>query len=102
MVHIGHIFVNVPTCSTGAGGDRCLRGDTPVLAPKWEDFDAEAHTARVRRSLYRGELNDPKTEESERTTPYSGIVREALEHLEKSDRKNPDFLVAKAVARGKA
>lgn len=66
--------------------------ESEVLALKWEDFDTEAQTVRVRRSLYRGELNDPKTEKSERMIPYGGMVREALERLEKSDRKNPDFL----------
>jgi len=70
--------------------------ESEVLALKWEDFDVEAQTVRVRRSLYRGEINDPKTEKSERVIPYSEMVREALERLEKSDRKSPEFLFVTA------
>jgi integrase len=70
--------------------------ESEVLALKWDDFDTEAQTVRVRRSLYRGELNDPKTEESERVIPYGGMVQEALEHLGKSERKTPDFLFVTA------
>jgi integrase len=66
------------------------------LANHREDFDTEAQTIRVRRSLYRGKLNDPKTEKSERVIPYGDMVREALERLEKSDRKSPDFLFVTA------
>ena len=66
--------------------------ESEVLALKWEDFDTETQIIRVRRSLYRGKLNAPKNERSERLIPYGGLVRDALEHLAKSDRKAPDFL----------
>ena len=67
-------------------------GESEVLALKWEDFETEAQTVQVRRSLYRGHLNDPKTEKSERVIPYGNMVREALEHLRNSGRKTSDFL----------
>ena len=70
--------------------------ESEVLALKWEDFDTEAKMIRVRRSLYRGKLNDPKTEKSERVIPYGDMVREALERLERSDRKSLDFLFVTA------
>ena len=70
--------------------------ESEVLALKWEDFDTEAQMIRVRRSLYRGKLNDPKTEKSERVIPYGGMVREALERLGNSERKTPDFLFVTA------
>jgi integrase len=66
--------------------------ESEVLALKWEDFDAEAQIMRVRRSLYRGKLNAPKTEGSERAIPYGELVRQALERLANSKRKAPDFL----------
>ena len=70
--------------------------ESEVLALKWEDFDTEAQMIQVRRSLYRGKLNDPKTEKSERVIPYGGMVREALERLGNSERKTPDFLFVTA------
>jgi Phage integrase family len=70
--------------------------ESEVLALKWEDFDTEAQIVRVRRSLYRGKLNAPKTERSERVIPYGDIVGEALDRLAKSDRKAPDFLFVTA------
>ena len=66
--------------------------ESEVLALKWDDFDTGAQTVRVRRSLYRGKLNAPKTEESDRMIPYGDMVRDALEHLANSKRKSPDFL----------
>ena len=66
--------------------------ESEVLALKWEDFDSEAQIIRVRRSLYRGKLNAPKTEGSERIIPYGDLVRDALEGLASSKRKSPDFL----------
>ena len=70
--------------------------ESEVLALKWEDFDTEAQMIRVRRSLYRGKLNDPKTGKSERVIPYGGMVSEALERLGNSERKTPDFLFVTA------
>jgi len=70
--------------------------ESEVLALKWEDFDTEAQMIQVRRSLYRGKLNDPKTGKSERVIPYGGMVSEALERLGNSERKTPDFLFVTA------
>lgn len=70
--------------------------ESEVLALKWEDFDTEAQIVRVRRSLYRGKLNAPKTERSERLIPYGDMIREALDRLARSKRKAPDFLFVTA------
>ena len=70
--------------------------ESEVLALKWEDFDTEVQIIRVRRSLYRGKLNAPKNERSERVIPYGDLVRDALERLAQSDRKAPEFLFVTA------
>jgi integrase len=70
--------------------------ESEVLALKWEDFDLEAQVIRVRRSLYRGKLNAPKTERSERVIHYGDLVEEALERLANSERKAADFLFVTA------
>src|SRR5437867_6140474 len=70
--------------------------ESEVLALKWEDFDTEAQIIRVRRSLYRGKLNAPKNQGSERVIPYGDLVRDALERLAKSERKAPEFLFVTA------
>jgi len=70
--------------------------ESELLALRWDDFDTEARTVRVRRSLYRGKLNAPKTEGSERVIPYGEMVREALERLSNSSRKALDFLFVTA------
>jgi len=68
-----------------------------VLSLKWEDFDTQVQIVRVRRSLYRGKLDAPKTEGSEREIPYGDLVREALERLADSERKAPGFLFVTAL-----
>jgi integrase len=70
--------------------------ESEVLALKWEDFDTGAQIVRVRRRLYRGRLDGPKTLGSEREIPYGDLVREALERLADSERKAPGFLFVTA------
>ena len=71
--------------------------ESEVLSLKWEDFDTQVQIVRVRRSLYRGKLDAPKTEGSEREIPYGDLVREALERLAGSERKAPGFLFVTAL-----
>jgi integrase len=66
--------------------------ESEVLPLKWEDVDMKAQVIRVRRSLYRGKLNAPKTEGSEREIPYGDAVKQALEALKASKRRSGEFL----------
>ena len=70
--------------------------ESEVLALKWEDFDTKAQVIRVRRSLYRGKLNAPKNDRSERLIPYGDLIRDAVDRLANSDQKAPDFLFVTA------
>jgi integrase len=59
--------------------------ESEALALRWEDFDQTRQVVKVRRSLYRGKVNTPKTEKSEREIPCGVAVRDAIQRHEPSD-----------------
>jgi integrase len=70
--------------------------ESEVLALRWDDVDKAAKTIAVRRSLYKGKLDRPKTEESERVIPFGQAVSDALKRLQSSKRATGDYLFVTA------
>src|SRR5439155_13912782 len=66
--------------------------ESEVLALKWEDFDHARRVVKVQRSFYRGQLNEPKSKQSEREIPYGDAVRQAIWRLANSHYKKGEFL----------
>lgn len=63
-----------------------------LLALRWQDVDLEAGLLRVRRTLYEGRFDEPKTRSSNRTVPLSNKGVEVLSSFRKKSQK-PDDLV---------
>jgi integrase len=63
-----------------------------LLALRWQDADFEAGVLRVRRTLYEGHFDEPKTRSSARVVPLSPKGRRILSHL-KADEVDADALV---------
>jgi integrase len=63
-----------------------------LLALRWQDVDLEAGVLRVRRTVYEGHFDEPKTQTSARVVPLSPKGRAILTHL-KADKVDPDALV---------
>jgi integrase len=55
-----------------------------ILALQWQDVDLKKGVLRVRRTVYNGVVNPPKSESSRRSITLTGMAREALKkHKEK-------------------
>lgn len=55
--------------------------ESEVLALKWEDFDFARMVVNVRRRVYRGKIDEPKTEKSARELPLYPTVAAAVQGL---------------------
>ena len=63
-----------------------------LLALRWQDVDLEAGVLRVRRTLYEGHFDEPKTRSSKRVVPLSPKGQRILARL-KPERIDPEALV---------
>jgi integrase len=63
-----------------------------LLALRWQDLDLNAGLLRVRRTLYEGHFDEPKTRHSKRTVPL-GPKGVAMLRLRKPETADPDALV---------
>jgi integrase len=66
--------------------------ESELLALKWEDFDPLRRVATVRRSVYRGKVNEVKTPQSYREIPYGETVSDALRRLEMALGRRGEYL----------
>jgi len=67
--------------------------ESELLALKWSDLDYINRLIRIRRSVYRGVMDQhPKTEESERDIPMCDTVVRALRDLQKSRYNRGEYV----------
>jgi integrase len=68
-----------------------------LLALQWRHFNAKERQLCIEQSLWRGQLVDPKTEDSSRTIQLGDILTQVLlEHQRTSPHNNPgDFIFCK-------
>jgi integrase len=64
-----------------------------VLALRWQDVDLRAGVLRVRRTLYEGHFDEPKTKSSARVVPLGAQGREILSRVESKSVADPQALV---------
>jgi integrase len=66
--------------------------ESEVLALRWDDIDVDGRAIRVCRSLYRGNVGEPKTDLSAREIPLGEAAAETLRELAKTTGHREGFL----------